>query len=565
MKIALAQINSHLGDFKSNREKILHYIKKANNQNCDLIVFPELSLFGYTNSDLMMYRQIVQKELRELKILHNQIPKNMTALIGAITINQNKKGKPYQNSALLLQYQKKIKVFPKTLLPSYDVFDENRHFEPESHPFHSFSLKSRRIALSICEDIWAWERKGLSNYSSNPFLSKKKKTNTHASRPKPIDFFINMSASPFTKKKHALRDFYAKKTSNYFQSPFLFLNRVGGEDELIFDGRSFILDKKGQKLFKLSEFKEDFECINFGNFKKVKKPSSLPSFPPSRPWIKNKLEILWQALTLGLHDFVKKSGLKKVHLGLSGGIDSALVACLATESLGCENVTCIGLPSSFNSPESLSLAKELSSALKTNWHELSIDKIYKMSQKLCKVSFGDFPFGVVDENLQSRLRNLFLMAFGNKNSSLLLNATNKSEMAMGYGTLYGDLAGGLCVIGDLLKSEVFQLSKHYNKKKEKEHGSSPIPLRILKRPPSAELKPNQTDQKELKLPYSLLDKKIEKLILKKTLLLNKKDKKFTEKLLKSEFKRWQAPPILKVSERAFGKGRRMPINFKLDL
>lgn len=545
MKIALAQMNSRLGDFEGNKEKILTLLQKASEEKCDLMITPELSLFGYTNSDLMEYPEKVQKQLKVLATLEKAMPKGLGLLVGAFTFN-TKKGKPYHNSAFLLRSEKKAKIFSKKLLPSYDVFDELRYVEPgKGIPF--FKHKGKKIALSICEDIWAWEKKKGSLYSENPW----KKIST--SRRGDLDLFINISASPFTRDKHKDRYFMAQRTAKFFKTSVVFVNRVGGEDELIFDGRSFILDQEGKRIFQCPEFKEALSVFDFKSLKGV-----------SSPWIRSAQERLWQALVLGISDFVKKTGFKKVHLGLSGGVDSALVSCLASEAVGAQNVTCIGLPSRFNSPESLKLAQELSQTLGTHWKELSIDEVYEMCRLKVEESFGSFSFGLVDENLQSRIRSCFLMAFGNKEKSLLLNTTNKSELAVGYGTLYGDLAGGLSVIGDLLKSEVFDLAKHFNQRKRNRGESSGIPLETLRRPPSAELKPGQTDEKELALPYSLLDKKIEQMILRKKLFLKGADRKWTQKLMKSEFKRWQAPPILKVSERAFGKGRRFPLAQNVD-
>ncbi len=533
MKIALAQINSELGQFEKNSHKILEYVQRAKQRNCDLVVFPEASLFGYQPLDLLERESLVDQQLAQLKFLEKNIPSGISVLIGAFTKNSGK-GKPYFNSAVLLERSRRSKYFNKILLPNYDVFDESRHIENGQLPLGEFMLKGKKILVSICEDIWASaigsERK--SRYPVNPFDKVKSKK---------IDLVINLSASPFTLEKANWRQQAAKAVVKKVKTPLVYVNMVGAQDELIFDGGSFVLDKKGKLLTQAEYFHEDIVLFdlanNTGHYKKIENSST---------------ENLRQALVLGLRDFVTKSGFHKVHLGVSGGIDSALVACLAVDAFGPANVTGFFLPGPFSSKLSSDLAKKLCKSIHIELKTVSINKSYRQVLSSLQLGFGKFEFGLVNENLQSRLRGISLMAYSNLASSLLLNTSNKSELATGYSTLYGDLTGALCVIGDLTKKQVVDLCALYNREAEV------IPKKIISRPPSAELKKNQKDSDSLPL-YSRLDKMVVELVEKSQKAKNKSEKEILRKIFKSEFKRWQAPPILKISRHSFGLGRRMPV------
>ena len=538
MRIAIAQINSTLGSFNSNAKKIEGEIQKAAKQGVDLLVFPEASLFGYHPMDLLERAAIVDEQNRCLEVLNRKIPQKMSVLVGAITKNPKKKGKPYHNSAVLLRKDKALKIFPKELLPTYDVFDEGRHIESGDVTKNIFSIGKTRVLVTICEDIWGWpsQKKGERvSYSSNPL----KKID-----PKKVDLVVNLSASPFTVDKIEARKYVVSQTAKYFKSTVVYANMVGAQDELIFDGGSFFSDFHGNVISQAERFKKDFLIFDT-EAKKIPDKQ-----PPIKPLTHSQLHI--QGLTLGLRDFAEKCGFKKLHLGLSGGIDSAVVAAIAVNAVGAKNVSCIAMPSEFNSNNSLIWAQRLTKNLGAEWFEIPITPSYQQLVGSFESATGALEFGLTHENIQARIRCLFLMAFSNSHGSLLLNPSNKSEFAMGYSTLYGDLSGGLCVIGDLLKTEVFALANEINREEEV------IPQEIIDRPPSAELKPNQKDSDSLP-PYEDLDKAIVRLVVDCKPARTKLEKRILKSLMRSEFKRWQAPPILKISNHSFGQGRRLPI------
>lgn len=538
MRIALAQINSTLGDFAANKNKILDFVRRSRERRCDLVVFPEAALFGYHPVDLLERPSVVNEQQKALKEIHKSLPKDIAILVGAIVPNVSKRGKPYWNAAVFLEKGKPAKVFAKQLLPTYDVFDEGRHIQPGEISRNTFRFKGRKILVTICEDIWAWPNRnfpGYSRYGENPLLKVKKSE---------VDLVINLSASPFTQTKFANRRMVTKATAQHFKSPMVYVNLVGAQDELIFDGGSFATDKTGKIISQCVRFEED---LNVLDLKSVEGGTRNLNSDP--------LEISRQALVLGLRDFARKTGFTKMHFGLSGGIDSALVACLAADALGPLNVTAIFMPGPFTSPESKKWSEELAANLGIRLFEAPIKPTYDLLVKEANQQFGERDFGVWNENLQARIRGMILMAFSNRENSLLLGTTNKSEMAVGYGTLYGDMIGGLLPIGDLLKTEVFELSKHYNAQSEI------IPTEIIDRPPSAELRANQTDQDSLP-PYAELDEIIKKLVEGFHAPKTELEKKILNMMMKSEFKRWQSPPILKISDHAFGRGRRFPVAHK---
>lgn len=537
MRVALAQINSFLADFEANKKKIIEYIQRARERRCDLVVFPEAALFGYHPVDLLERPSLVRQQEAALKDIHKAVPKGMAVLTGAIVRNASKSGKGFWNAAVLLEKGKKPRVFAKQLLPTYDVFDEGRHIEPGRVAKNQFTFKGSRIQVTICEDIWAWPLK------NNPWYSKYGKNPLKEIKRGSVDLVINLSASPFTQNKFASRRMVTKATATHFRAPMIYVNLVGAQDELIFDGGSFALDKTGKVIAQSVRFEEDLNVVDLAGKKPEGGNRELPEDPQ---------EILRAAIVLGIRDFLAKTGFKKVHLGLSGGIDSALVACLAADAVGPMNVTTIFMPGPFTARESQEWSKKLSDNLGTRFFELPIIEEYERMVKDLERVYGRLEFGIVNENLQSRLRGMFLMAVSNKEGSMLLGTTNKSEMATGYGTLYGDMIGGLMPIGDLLKTEVFALSRHYNSQSEV------IPSGIIERPPSAELRPNQTDQDSLP-PYDKLDKIVRRLVEGLHTPQNADEQRILEMMMKSEFKRWQAPPILKVSDHAFGRGRRFPI------
>lgn len=536
MKIALAQINSHLGQFSQNTEKIIAAIDKASQHDCSLVVFPEAALSGYNPMDLLESSEFVEQQWAFIAKIQKKIPENMGVLLGAFSINSKKTGRRFFNSAVFLQKNKKEKVFNKELLPHYGVFDENRHIEKGSLEKNILKFKGQRFLISICEDIWAWpDKDGKNIYPKNPLKKIKAQD---------VDCVINLSASPFYFGKETGREEIACLTSKYFNAPLIYNNLVGGQDELIFDGSSFVV-YKNKKIAQAQKFEEDFLIFNLETQQGSLRPSS-----------QSEVEQIRKALVLGLRDYITKSGFSKAHIGLSGGIDSAVVLCLLVEALGSDSITAVGLPSSYNDPKSLETAKQLAENLGVQWLEIPIQNTFNTMVAELEESAELKKFSIVHENLQARIRGNFLMALSNQRNSMLITTGNKSEYATGYATLYGDMCGGLAPIGDLLKSQVYQLAKHYNEEFEL------IPRFIIDRPPSAELRPGQKDQDSLP-DYDQLDKAVNKLVTQCKKPRGKLEKNLEQKIARSEFKRWQAPPILKVSEHSFGIGRRKPLALKI--
>lgn len=537
MQIALAQINSTLGDFTRNREKILANILRAKEKRCDLVIFPELSLFGYAPNDLLERKSVIDHQLKEFDRLAAQIPRGISVLVGCVSVASESKTafvedlsrKPQFNSAAVLQFGKKPKFIHKTRLATFDVFDESRHFRssPQAKPSidNFIVVRGQRILVTVCEDIWGWDDK------ENPLLKIPKSK---------VDLVVNLSASPFSKTKKQKRLKVIGQTARRFNAPVVYVNMVGAQDEVLFDGRSMVVNKKGKCELELVAFEEDFGVFNLSK-------KTATRFEPAED-----IEILRRALVTGLRDFGKKTGLSKVHFGLSGGIDSAVIACLAVDAFGAQAVTAITLPSVFNDPKSREAAEGLSKNLGIRCFNMDIWPAYQSLLKTFEDAVGASAFGLVNENMQARIRGLLLMAFSNKEGSLLLTTGNKAEYAAGYSTLYGDQCGGLAPLGDLLKGEVYALARYYNQEAEL------IPRWIVDRPPSAELRSNQLDQDTLP-PYAELDAAVVSIIEERKPARTQTEKWLLEASYRSEFKRWQAAPILKVSDHAFGRGRRMPI------
>lgn len=533
MRIALSQINPTLASFEHNAEIIIQHIHNLAAKKAELIIFPEASLFGYHPFDLLERENLILIQNKALNKILKQIPKGVFVLIGGFEKNKNKKGRPYFNSAFLCTRNKIIKTFRKQLLPTGDVFDEARFIEKGDLKNNYFNLGQKKFFITICEDIWAWPTEKGSEYSENPLLKVPRKK---------IDLVINMSASPYYPEKFKQRQYVACKTAKHFKAPLLYVNLVGAQDEIIYDGQSFLITPQNKVIYKAQSFSEDSNVIDL---------NTLETWSPSH---KNEsvTEELRKALVLGLKDYGRKIGVQKVHLGLSGGIDSALVAALAVDAFGSANVKLFALPTEFNAELSMTYARQLAMNLGSELKEISIQSSFEFLKNILDTEFSVEQFGLMHENLQSRLRGLFLMAYSNLTGSLLLTTGNKSEYATGYATLYGDMCGGLAPIGDLTKRQVVQLCENYNKEIEI------IPDFIIRRPPSAELRPHQTDQDSLPA-YDDLDKAVKNLVEKKKAVKSSTEKWLFQQLMKTEFKRWQAAPILKVSEHSFGRGRRYPI------
>lgn len=534
LRVAVAQINTTLGAFKQNREKIIAEIKRAEQKHCDLIIFPESTIFGYHPFDLLERTSLVDDQLKELDKIIQAVPKGLAVVLGVITKNKNKKGRPYFNSAAFLEYGKKAKFFHKQLLPTGDVFDEARFIESGDMTNNFVTYQGKRLFITICEDIWAWPlNHGKSQYQKNPL--------TLVPRHKKVDLILNLSASPFYPGKIKIRRELVAKTAKLFKAPMIYTNLVGAQDEIVFDGLSFAVDAKGREIMRSANFLEDLNVVDFNSLEGGLRLEE-----------KSKVENIRKAIILGIRDFCSKSGMTKVHLGLSGGVDSALVACLAVDALGPSNVHAIALPTQFNDSISLDLAKKLSKNLGIGITEFSIQDMFENFKDNFDQVFGVQKFQLLHENMQARIRGMVLMGYSNLHNSLLLTTGNKSEYAAGYSTLYGDMCGGLAPIGDLTKMQVYELCQLYNIDREL------IPKTILTRAPSAELRPNQRDQDSLP-NYDLLDASVNNLVENCLPVKTPTDRWLLPVMLRTEFKRWQAPPIIKVSKHSFGRGRRYPI------
>lgn len=535
MRIAIAQINPILADFENNTEKILTFVRRARERHCDLVLFPESALFGYHPFDLLELPQLVKAQQKFIRRIAGGAPAGIGVLFGTITASGLKEGKPYYNSAVFLEKGKKPRYFHKELLPTGDVFDEGRFIECGRVADNVLKFKGKTVVVTICEDIWAWpDASGRSNYPGNPLKDLAKKT-------KKVDVVLNLSASPYYPGKEKIRSSLVQRTAKLFRAPMIYCNMVGAQDEIIYDGQSFAMDARGRELARLMPFEEDIGVLDLEKMEGMKRPERIPD-----------IEKIRRALVLGIRDFCEKVGMKNVHLGLSGGIDSAVVACLAVDALGPGRVKGFGLPSGFNAPESLELASRLARNLGIPFQAIPIEGSFRALREVIDEAFGVREFGLVHENLQARIRGLLLMAYSNATGSMLLSTSNKSEAAAGFATLYGDMCGGLMPIGDLTKAQVYAIAGIYNQDRET------IPRRIIDRAPSAELRLNQKDQDTLP-PYDELDKAVDRLVVGGKVGRASADLWLLPALLKSEFKRWQAPPILKVSRHSFGRGRRWPV------
>ncbi|MDR0411066.1 MAG: NAD+ synthase [Treponema sp.] len=548
MKVAIAQINSFIADFDGNMKKIIAYSEKAQTLDADLVLFPELSICGYPPMDLLDYDYFIEKNIQTLCALQQSLPKDIACGVGFVRRSPYTMGKALVNSYGIIAEGKLAFEQVKTLLPTYDVFDEARYFE-SAREWNVFKWKSERIGAVICEDIWRETNIPGVNYDRDPV----KKLFSQG-----VSLLCVPSASPYVAGKLSVRRDLARHISRQGNVPFIYINAVGANDSIVFDGRSFAFGADGAFL-QGAGFEEDFFL-----FDTVDSLEKTPLVIPQAP--DDELDAIENALVLGIREYIAKCGFTRAHLGLSGGIDSALVAYLAVRAIGQDRVVCLNMPSRFSSQGSKDDASELAARLGCRYTPLPIEPVFTSFLDALEEVFEKKPFDVAEENLQSRIRGTLLMAYSNKFSSILLTTGNKSELAMGYCTLYGDMNGALSPIGDLFKTEVFALCKHINEKALVAEKNIIIPESILTKPPSAELRPNQNDQDSLP-PYEILDE-ILKLYLFDNLSVDEiaargLDKALATSVIKTvaqaEFKRRQAPPVLKVSKRAFGMGRRMPI------
>ncbi|MDR0643860.1 MAG: NAD+ synthase [Treponema sp.] len=551
MKVAIAQINSFIADFDGNMSKIIAYSEKAQALGADLALFPELSVCGYPPMDLLDQDYFVERNIQTLRALQQSLPKDIACGVGFVGRSPYTKGKALVNSYGIIVEGKLAFEQVKTLLPTYDVFDEARNFE-RAREWNVFEWKGERIGVAICEDVWRETTIPGVSYAGDPVK-------------KLFDQGINLlcvpSASPYIAGKLLARHNVARRISRRGNVPFVYINAVGANDSIIFDGRSFALDTGGA-FIQGASFKEDLFLFNTASSKETQ-----PAIPQIAAYAgEEDLDVIEDALILGIREYMAKCGFTRAHLGLSGGIDSALVAYLAVKAIGQERVVCFNMPSRFSSQGSKDDAAELAARLGCRYTPLPIEPVFSSFLNTLETVFEKKPFDIAEENLQARIRGTLLMAYSNKFSSMLLATGNKSELAMGYCTLYGDMNGALAPIGDLFKTEVFALCRRINEKAIAAEGNIVIPESVLTKPPSAELRPNQNDQDSLP-PYEVLDE-ILKLYLFDNLSADEIAEKGFEKALtadviktaaRAEFKRRQSPPVLKVSQRAFGMGRRMPI------
>ncbi|MFN6180249.1 MAG: NAD+ synthase, partial [Dolichospermum sp.] len=550
MKIAIAQINPLIGDLSGNAQKILEMCQQASLTGVRLLLTPELSICGYPPRDLLLNPSFVVAIDQTLQKLAEDLPANLAVLVGTVVKNSQAGitgGKNLFNSMALLENGKIQQFFHKRLLPTYDVFDEHRYFE-HGLEVNYLIVDHLKIGVTICEDLWNDEEFwGKRSYPINPI-------NDLADLG--VDLIVNLSASPYTVGKQNLREAMLKHSAISFQKPIIYTNQVGGNDDLIFDGRSFAVNKQGEIIARGQGFVSDFITVEFNANQQDLVLGNIS------PVYESEEAEIWKALVLGVKDYVHKCRFSKVLLGLSGGVDSALVAAIATAALGKENVIGILMPSPYSSEHSISDALALAENLDIQTEILPIGELMQAFDQSLNDLFAGTEFGIAEENLQSRIRGNLLMAISNKFGYLLLSTGNKSEMAVGYCTLYGDMNGGLSVIADVPKTRVYSLCKWLNSHHQKEV----IPVNILTKAPSAELKPGQVDQDSLPA-YDILDDILDRLLHQHQsaaeIVIAGHDRVVVDKVLqllsRAEFKRRQAAPGLKITDRAFGTGWRMPI------
>ena len=544
MKIALSQLNYHIGNFDSNTDKIIAAIEESRNQHVDLVVFSELAICGYPPKDLLERKDFIERTEKALQKVASACT-DIAAVIGAPSINPNEKGKNLYNSAYFISNGKIESIHNKTLLPNYDIFDEYRYFEPNTD-FSVVELKGKKIAITVCEDLW--ENQPVENnfakselYTISP-MEELSKLNP--------DLVVNIAASPFSFNQQDTRTNILKNVATKYQLPVVYVNQIGAQTELIFDGDSMVVNTKGEVAARLQYFEEDYQVVDTDEIENQKVEDQEVDY----------IEKIHDALVLGLKDYFSKMGFSKATLGLSGGIDSAVTVVLAERALGKENVRVLLLPSQYSSDHSVQDAVDLAKNLGIEYQIVPIQGIFNEFEKSLAPIFGDLSFNVAEENIQARIRGTLMMGLSNKFGHILLNTSNKSEAAVGYGTLYGDMNGGLAVLGDVYKTDVFKLAWYMNKDQEV------IPVNTIVKPPSAELRPDQKDSDSLP-DYDTLDailyRYIEKNMSLQEIIADGYEESIVKKAIRlvnmNEYKRFQTPPILRVSSKAFGFGRKIPL------
>ena len=552
MKVTLSQLNYRVADFEGNLGRMREAILQAEQENSDLIVFSELAICGYPPLDLLEQRDFIDRCDAAIRTLAGYTSR-VAVIVGAPAINPNEKGKKLLNAAYLLEGGEIRAVRYKTLLPTYDIFDEYRYFEPNTE-FSVVPFRGIRIALTICEDIWddqpvenAFARTRLYTLSPMDELMKQSP-----------DIMINISASPFAANRLNAREEVLRQNVAKYGIPLFYCNQVGANTELIFDGSSMVLARDGRVAGRLEPFSE--ATRSFVAESLMNPPAAGGASSEIILSEEYRIEMMHNALVFGIKDYFRKMDFKKAVLGLSGGMDSALTLVLASEALGKENVLPVLMPSRYSSVHSVTDSVQLSDNLGVNRMQIPIDSIFQSYLEGLRPGFGNLPEDVTEENLQARIRGTILMGLANKHGHILLNTSNKSEAAVGYATLYGDMNGGLSVLGDVYKTEVYALARFINRNAEV------IPYNIIYKAPSAELRPDQKDSDSLP-EYDELDAILYRYIEMKEPMAEIVAAGFARETVerviamvnRNEYKRFQAPPILRVSSKAFGMGRRMPI------
>lgn len=544
MKIALAQLNYHIGNFETNRIQIIQNIERAKDQGAGLVVFSELAVCGYYPNDLLERREFIDQCIDSVNKIASHCH-GIAALVGAPSINNSPNGKMLFNSAYFLKNGRIESIHSKTLLPTYDVFDEYRHFEP-NREFNLIELNGLKLAVTICEDLWY----------NQPVFSTFGRENLYSVCPvqeyckQDPDLIINLSASPFSYNQAKLRKNILLDNAKKYQVPIIYVNQVGAQTELIFDGGSLFVSGSGDVIREMAYFAPDFTIID------TEYQHIAPVIQPETETIAD----IYNALILGISDYFRKTGFRTATLGLSGGIDSAVTLVLAEKALGAENIHVLLMPSKFSSGHSIEDAVKLADNLGVKYDIIKIHSVVDAFDLTLAPVFGGLAHDLTEENIQARVRGSLLMALSNKFGHILLNTSNKSEAAVGYGTLYGDMNGGLSVLGDVYKKDVFELARHINLENEV------IPWNTITKPPSAELRPDQKDSDSLpdydvldsilfdyielaKSPAEIVAMGFDEATVHRTVLM----------VNRNEYKRFQTPPILRISSKAFGFGRKMPL------